>query len=151
MRSALARGVFAVMLLTAWSGEIARAERILHRAENNVPVAIVEVIRTPTQTELHLETQAPRRKVCWSSQGPNSPYLVAAGRRYRFLGGDKILDCPSGRDYAAQEEMILRFEPLPPETGEFSLVEGEGGENQMIDPQSYPNGQFWNFLHVKLK
>jgi hypothetical protein len=45
--------------------------------------------------------------------------------------------------------MVLRFEPLEPQVREFSLVEGEGGENQMIDPASAVNIRYWNFLHVK--
>ncbi len=145
----LGRCALGTGLLVLWAAAIGAAERLNHRAENNVPVAIVEVIRTPAHTEIHLETQAPRGKVCWSSKGPNSPYLLAGGRRYRLIGGDKITDCPTQRDYAAHEEMVLRFEPLPSDTREFSLVEGEGGENQMIDPKSYPNRQFWNFLHVQ--
>jgi hypothetical protein len=44
--------------------------------------------------------------------------------------------------------MVLRFEPIEPQIREFSLVEGEGGENQMIDPAS-SRGTYWNFLHVK--
>jgi len=44
--------------------------------------------------------------------------------------------------------MVLRFEPLDPQIREFSLVEGEGGENQMVDPAS-SRGSYWNFLHVK--
>ena len=36
-----------------------------------------------------------------------------------------------------------------PEVRTFSLVEGQGGENQMIDPAS-TKSRFWNFLRVKL-
>jgi hypothetical protein len=126
------------------------AEELLHLAENRVPVAVVEVIRTQSYTEVRLETQAPRPKVCWSFSGPNSPYLLASEHRYRFLSGDAITDCPNQQDYAAHQYMVLRFEPLPPHVREFSLVEGEGGENQMIDPAAHRGTSYWNFLHVKL-
>jgi hypothetical protein len=121
-----------------------------HLAENRIPVAIIEVTRTPDYTEVRLETQAPRPKVCWSFSGPNSPYLLASDHRYRFLSGEAITDCPNQRDYAAHQFMVLRFEPLPPQVQEFSLVEGQGGENQMIDPASQRGTSYWNFLHVKL-
>ena len=68
----------------------------------------------------------------------------------RFLGGDGITACPARRNYVARESMALRFEPLDPQAKEFSLVEGQGGENQMIDPAS-SKSRFWNFLRVKLK
>jgi hypothetical protein len=129
-------------------GQPAPAETLLHPAENKVPVAIVRIERSPRFTEVEIETQAPRQKVCWASSGPNSPYLLANGHRYRLLEGDKIANCPATRDYAAHDTMVLRFEPIDPQAREFSLVEGQGGENQMIDPASSP-GSFWNFLHVK--
>ncbi len=131
-------------------GRPVAAESLLHMAENKVPVAIVRIERTPRFTEIRIETQAARSKVCWASSGPNSPYLLANGHRYRFVDGDKITSCPSTRDYAAHETMVLRFEPLEPQTREFSLVEGEGGENQLIDPAS-SRGSYWNFVHVKLQ
>ena len=124
------------------------AETLLHPAENNVPVAIVRIERTARFTEVRIETQAPRQKVCWYASGPNSPYLLAGGRRYRLIEGNKIASCPATQDYAAHETMVLRFEPIEPQVGEFSLVEGEGGENQMIDPAS-TRARYWNFLHVK--
>ena len=127
------------------------ADSLFHQAENNVPVAIVKVVRTPRYIEAHLQTQAVRPQVCWSSTGPNSPYLLAAGHRYRLLGGENITDCPTRRDYASGEIMVLRFEPLEPQVQEFSLVEGEGGENQMADPASSRGIRYWNFLHVKSK
>lgn len=129
-------------------GQPVLAESLLHPAENKVPVAIVRLERTPRFTEIHIETQAPRSKVCWASSGPNSPYLLANGRRHRFIDGESITNCPATRDYGAHETMVLRFEPLDPQIREFSLVEGEGGENQMIDPAS-SRGSYWNFLHVK--
>jgi hypothetical protein len=39
---------------------------------------------------------------------------------------------------------------LPPQVREFSLVEGQGGENQMIDPAANRGRSYWNFLHVNL-
>jgi hypothetical protein len=138
-----------VLLTGAVSGP-ALAGQLFHLAENRIPVAIVQVTRTPRYTEIRLETQAPRPKVCWSSSGPNSPYLLSSGTRYRFIGGDDIANCPNERDYAAHQGMVLRFEPLPPKVPEFSLVEGEGGENQMIDPAANRGRSYWNFLHVNL-
>jgi hypothetical protein len=131
-------------------GQPVLAESLLHVAENKVPVAIVRIERMPRFTEVHIETQAPRSKVCWASSGPNSPYLLANGRRHRFIDGDAITNCPATRDYGARETMVLRFEPLDAQIREFSLVEGEGGENQMIDPAS-SRGSYWNFLRVKLQ
>ena len=83
-------------------------------------------------------------------EGAQQPDLLAGGKRYRFLGGDRITDCPAQRDYAERELMILRFEPLPAGVREFSLVEGEGGENQALDPASMKDRSFWNFLRIKL-
>lgn len=128
----------------------AAAEIVSQPAENKVPVTMIEVIKTPRHTEIRLQTQAALNGVCWTSQGTDSPYLLAGGRRYRFLGGDGITACPAVRNYAARESMALRFEPLDPQAKEFSLVEGQGGENQMIDPAS-SKARFWNFLRVKLK
>ena len=124
------------------------AETLMHPAENSVPVAIVRIERTPRFTEIYIETQAPRQKVCWASSGSNSPYLLADGHRYRLIEGGNFASCPATRDYVAHETMVLRFEPIEPQIREFSLVEGEGGENQMIDPAS-SSSRYWNFLHVK--
>ena len=143
------RPVLSTVIMLA-CGQPVLAESLLHLAENKVPVAIVRIERTPRFTEVHIETQAPRSKVCWASSGPNSPYLLANGRRHRFIDGDAITNCPATRDYGAREAMVLRFEPLDPQVREFSLVEGEGGENQMIDP-ARSRGSYWNFLHVKLQ
>jgi hypothetical protein len=40
------------------------AESLFITAENKVPVAIVRLERTPRVTEVHIETQASRSKVC---------------------------------------------------------------------------------------
>ncbi len=128
----------------------AAAEAVFRPAENKVPVALVEVSKSPRYTEVRLQAQAAVTGVCWTSDGPDSPYLLAGGRRYRFLGGDGITTCPAVRNYAARESMALRFERLDPQIKEFSLVEGQGGENQMIDPGS-SKARFWNFLHITLK
>ncbi len=129
-------------------GQPAAAASLFHPAENNVSVAIVRLERTERFTEVHIETQAPRSKVCWWANGPDSPFLIASGHRYRLLDGDNIASCPASRDYGAHEIMVLRFEPLAPQIREFSLVEGEGGENQMLNPTSSPRTHYWNFLHV---
>lgn len=139
--------VCAVLLGIAFS---ARAQDMRVPAENNVPVAMVTVTRTAGATEVWLQTQTALTKVCWTDKGDNSPYLLAGGQRYRFLSGANITLCPTRRDYAANDVMVLRFQPLPTQATEFSLVEGRGGENQMIDPKSQPGSRFWNFLHVKL-
>jgi hypothetical protein len=104
------RRVLSIVILLA-CGQPALAESLLHPAENKVPVAIVRIERTPRFTEIHIETQAPRSKVCWASSGPNSPYLLANGRRHRFIEGDSITSCPATRDYGAHETMIVRFQP----------------------------------------
>jgi hypothetical protein len=128
----------------------AAAQTLFHMAENKVPIAMVSVIRKPQYTEIHLQTQAAVPNVCWASSGADSPYLLAEGRRHRFLGGDRITNCPTARNYNPHETMVLRFEPLAPQAREFSLVEGQGGENQMINPAS-SSRRFWNFLRVKLR
>ena len=61
----------------------ATAETLFHRAENQVPVAIVEIKRPPEHTEIHLHVQAALTKVCVAASVPNSPYLLASGRKYR--------------------------------------------------------------------
>ena len=112
-------------------------------------VALVKVVRAAGYTEIHLQTQASLKDVCWYASGPNSPYLLADAHRYRYLSGDNIAACPAQQAYADRQVMVLRFEPLAPQTRTFSLVEGQGGENQMIDPSS-TKSRFWNFLRVKL-
>ena len=129
--------------------QLAGAETLFHRAENQVPVAIVEIKRPAEGTEIHLQAQAALTKVCFAASGPNSPYLLAAGRNYRYLGGDNVATCPERRDYAQGDIMILRFEPLAGGSSTFSFVSGQGGEKQPIDAVS-PTTPYWNFLRVRL-
>ena len=145
-RTVWGAAVVAAMALLALP---AAAETLFHRAENQVPVAMVQVVRTADYTEVHLQTQAALKRVCWNSTGPNSPYLLADGRRYRYLSGENITACPTQRPYGDKDVMVLRFEPLASQARAFSLVEGQGGENQMIDPKS-SGTQYWNFLRIKL-
>ncbi|MGO9474052.1 MAG: hypothetical protein ACLPWS_11720 [Rhodomicrobium sp.] len=135
----------AVMLFALPAG----GKTLFVRAENQVPVAMIEARRTPEYTEVRLQTQAALVKVCWYSTGPNSPYLLAEGHRYRYLSGDNITACPTKRDYTFQEVMVLRFEPLTRDTHVFSLVEGQGGENQLAAPASTTD-RYWNFLKINL-
>jgi hypothetical protein len=72
------------------------AETLFHRAENQVPVAIVEIDRMQDRTEIRLQAQATLAKVCFAASGPNSPYLLASGRNYRYLGGDNVSAVPNG-------------------------------------------------------
>jgi hypothetical protein len=119
------------------------------QAESHVPMAIVQVISSARTTEVQIQAQAARTEVCWTLKGTNSPYLLASGRRYHYLGGDNVTDCPQRQEYAVGEVMVLRFEPLDAQVKTFALVEGEGGENQILD--SGGNGMtFWNFLSVAL-
>ena len=124
------------------------AETLFHRAENQVPVAIVRIERAPAYTEIHLQAQAALTKVCFAASGSNSPYLLASGRNYRYLGGDNVTACPERRDYAAKDEMVLRFEPLAESNSTFSFVSGQGGEKQSIAVS--PNSPYWNFIRVRL-
>jgi len=139
-------GAAAALLLLALP---AQAQNLFHRAENQVQVALVKVVRSADYTEVHLQTQVAMKSVCWYAEGPNSPYLLADGRRFRYLGGSNVTACPGRQPYADKEIMVLRFEPLAAQAQNFSLVEGQGGENQMIDPKSSKE-TFWNFLRVKL-
>ena len=141
----MAAAIAALMLLVFPAG----AQSLFHRAENQVQVALVKVVRTANYTEVHLQTLAALKSVCWYASGENSPYLLAEGRRFRYLSGDNIAACPAQQDYANQAVMVLRFQPLAAQTRTFSLVEGQGGENQMVDPAS-TKSRFWNFLRVKL-
>jgi hypothetical protein len=125
------------------------AESLFHRAENQVPVAMVRIERTPDHTEIHLQAQAALAKVCWAASGPNSPYLLASGRSYRYLGGDNVSSCPERRDYAAGDVLVLRFQPLEAGSSTFSFVSGQRGERQSIDAIS-PTTPYWNFLRVRL-
>lgn len=127
----------------------AAAEALFHRAENQVPVAITAIKRPAEHTEIHLQAQAALAKVCFAASGPNSPYLLAAGRNYRYLGGDNVTACPDRRDYAAGDIMVLRFEPLVAGSSTFSFVSGQSGEKQPIDAVS-PTTPYWNFLRVRL-
>lgn len=128
---------------------MAAAETLFHRAENQVPVAIVEIKRSTERTEIYLQAQAALTKVCFAASGPNSPYLLASGQNYRYLGGDNVASCPGRRDYAAGDVMTLRFQPLPPGSSTFSFVSGQGGEKQSTDVVS-PTTPYWNFLRVRL-
>jgi hypothetical protein len=144
---ALFGGIFCVALLLVV--QLATAETVLHRAENQVPVAIVEIKRPAEHTEIHLQAQAALTKVCFAAASSNSPYLLAAGRNYRYLGGDNVTVCPERRDYAAGDILILRFEPLAAGSSTFSFVSGQGGEKQPTDVVS-PTTPYWNFLRVRL-
>lgn len=135
----------AAPLLTLPAG----AQSPFHRAENQVQVAVVKVVRAAGGTEVHLQTLKAMPGICWYATGENSPYLLAQGRRFRYLSGTNITACPDRQAYADKEVMVLRFEPLPAQARTFSLVEGRGGENQMIDPASSKE-QFWNFLRIQL-
>jgi hypothetical protein len=128
----------------------AAAEPLQVKAENDVPVTMIEASRTADFTLIGLRAQVALTKVCWNADGDNSPYLLADGRRYRYVGGNNLTTCPSQRDYAAGEIMVLSFERLGPEVHDFSLVEGRGGESQLVDPTSSAT-RFWNFLRVHLK
>ena len=132
------------------SPEPALAQKVFKRAENGVAVAVVEVIRNADNTELHLQTMAALKDVCWYPVGAYSPYLIADGHRYVFNDGDHLVGCPSRMNYAKGDIMVLRFEPLPASAHEFSLVEGKGGEDQMRNPAAHKGQRFWNFLHIKL-
>ncbi len=132
IRTIHAATAMAVLLLAMPAG----AQSLFHRAENQVQVALTKVVRTAEYTEVHLQTQAALKGVCWAAAGDNSPYLSADGQRYRYRKGDNVTDCPTRRDYADKEVMLLRFEPLPAQNHMFSLWEGHGGENQLIDPAS---------------
>ncbi len=139
-----------VLLLALGASSVARAQTLSHPAENQVPVTLIEVNRVAQYTEVKLRADIDLENVCWTDQGDNSPYLLAGGKRYRFIEGRNIMICPARRDYKTGEVMTLRFQPLPASTTQMSLVEGQGGENQMIDPGSAPGMRYWNFLRVTL-
>ena len=130
-------------------GQPGAAETLFHRAENQVPVAIVEIKRHAEFTEINLQAQAALTKVCFATGGPNRPYLLAAGRNYHYVGVDSVTTCPERRDYAQGDIMVLRFEPLAAGSSTFSFVSGQGGEKQSIDAVS-PTTPYWNFLRVRL-
>jgi hypothetical protein len=141
-----AGAVATVLMLSASS---AGAETLFHRVENQVPVAIVQIDRTSAHTEIRLQAQAALTKVCFTATGPNSPYLLASGRNYRYLGGDNVSTCPERRDYAAGDVLVLRFELLAAGNSTFSFVSGQAGEKQSIDAVA-PNTPYWNFIRVRL-
>jgi hypothetical protein len=126
---------------------LAVAETLMHRAENQVPVAIVRIERTADHTEIHLQMQAALEKVCFAPTGPNSPYLLANGQSYRYLGGDTVTACPQRRDYAAGDVVVLRFAPLEAGTSTFSLA--AGGDKRSGEAIS-PAAPSWNFIRVIL-
>jgi hypothetical protein len=51
----------------------AAADTLFQRAENQVPVAIVEIKRPAEHTEIHLQAQAALAKVCFAASGPTAP------------------------------------------------------------------------------
>ena len=119
-------------------------------AEDNAQVAVIDVTRSTRFTSLRLQAQAMLSSVCWAATGADSPYLEANGQRYRFLGGDNITTCPTERKYDERDEMVLRFEPLDPQAQRVSLIEGKGGEDQMLARPSRSGRRFWNFLDIPL-
>src|SRR5271169_556991 len=147
-RAVLQRAVLAAIALALLAFPAA-AQSLFHRAENQVQVALVKAVRAADYTEIHLQTLKAMNGVCWYATGENSPFLISAGQHFRYLSGGNITACPGKQNYANQEIMVLRFEPLPAQIREFSLVEGQGGENQMLDRKSSKE-TFWNFLNVKL-
>ena len=126
------------------------AQTLSYPAENQVPVTLIGVKRSAQTTEVQLRADTDLKKVCWTSAGANSPYLLADGRRYRLLGSSNVTSCPERRDYKGGDVMVLRFEPLPQSVRQMSLVEGQGGENQMADPKSQLGIRYWNFMRVAL-
>lgn len=143
-------GALLLALPLAASGPAA-AQTMFHRAENGIPVAVVPLIRTAQYTEFHIQAIEARTQVCWETSGPDSPYLLADGRRYRLVGMVNVAACPRRADVAAQEIMRLQFEPLPAGRRVVSLVEGQGGENQMIDPNAQRGLNYWNFLRIEVQ
>jgi hypothetical protein len=125
------------------------AQTLPHRAENQVPVAIVKIDRAPDHTAIHIQAQAALAKVCFPAKGANSPYLLANGRNYRYLGGDNVSACPERRDYTAAEVMVLRFEPLEVGSSTFSFVSGQTDGKQSTDAIS-PTTPYWSFIRVRL-
>jgi hypothetical protein len=139
-----------IPMLALAAGWAAGAQTLSHHAENQVPVTLVQVTRAAQFTELSLRADTDLKGVCWTHGAADSPYLLADGKRYRFLRGRNITACPNRRAYKGGETMLLSFEPLPASAHQMSMVEGEGGEKQMADPASQPGIRYWNFLHVAL-
>jgi hypothetical protein len=142
----LSSGAIVVAVLFALP---AAAEKLLHRAENRVPVAIVQIERPPGHIEIHLQALAALEKVCFAASGPNSPYVLASGRTSRYLGGENVTACPARRDYAAGDIMVLRFEPVDAGSSTFSFVSGPANEKQSADTVS-PAAPAWSFIRVQL-
>ncbi len=85
--------------------------------------------------------------MCFAATGPNSPYLLANGQNYRYLGGDNVTVCPQRRDYVAGEVLVLRFAPLAAGSSTFSMA--SGSEKPSSDAVS-PASPSWNFVRVIL-
>jgi hypothetical protein len=124
----------------------ASAQSLFHKAENEVPVALVGVTRAADHTEVRLQALQALEQVCWYASGVNSPYLLVDGQRYPLIGHGNVTPCPTRRSYANGEVMVLRFQPLPASARTVSLVEGQGGENQALNPAANRTERFWNFL-----
>lgn len=122
--------------------------RLHHPGENQIPAAITEIRLLPRYTEIVVTTLRPATQVCWSESGPDSPFLLSGGKRFAFIDGDNIRNCPARQSYRTNEAMILRFAPLDGDYPELSLVEGEGGEKQALDPSS-SRVRYWNFLRIR--
>ncbi|HJQ56161.1 MAG TPA: hypothetical protein VJ890_04605 [Vineibacter sp.] len=145
--------------MTVWAAlallaPAARAEqkpivvRLHHPGENQIPAAITEVRLMTAHTEVVVTALRRAEQVCWTESGPDAPYLLSGGKRFRFLGGDNIKSCPARQSYRANDVMVLRFVPLDGDYPELSLVEGEGGEKQALDPSS-SRIRYWNFLRIR--
>ena len=141
---------FIGLVLAVGGGSPALAGAAWTPAENEVPLTIVQVSRTAAATEVRIQVREAMKEACWAMTGWNSPYLLAAERRYRLLGGEGIAGCPKSRGYPEGGTMVLRFELLKPGVKEFSLIEGVGGESALLDPEAATR-RYWNFLHIKVE
>src|SRR6478609_8641676 len=85
---ALIGGIFVVALLPLV--QPAAAETLFHRAENQVPVAIVDIKRPAEHTEIHLQTQAALTKVDYAASETmilRFEPLAAGSSTFSFVSG----------------------------------------------------------------
>ena len=113
----------AVAAAAILSASSAGAETLFHRAENQVPAAIVQIDRPSTHTEIRLQMQATLVKYVLLQRAQTVRICSPAAANYRYLGGDNVSTCPERRDYATGDVIFLRFEPLQRATALFLLCQ----------------------------
>lgn len=118
-----------------------------YQGGNKAAVILVKI--TPLQTEIHIQVIDRHVGIVpWGTMEDCIPYLQTSdGTRYDFIGALN----PTRRYFYKNEVMVLLFQPLPLATSKFSLIEGNGGEEQLRTSIINTNMlTYWNYIDISL-